>query len=53
MKFKPLYLVSVIVFNVISKFAGPNRHQLPAEDAALPADLPYKPLLLYHPKVGC
>jgi len=32
-------------------FVGPNRHQQQTEDATLPAELPYRPLLLYHPKV--
>jgi len=31
--------------------AGPNRHQQQSEDATLPAELPHRPLLLYHPKV--
>jgi len=43
------FLLSYLMLSML--FIGPNRHQLLAEDALLPAELPLKPLLLYHPKV--
>jgi len=59
-KYYVICVFLIVMFNVnelcqltvaLVMLIGPNRHQQQTEDAALPAELPYRPLLMYHPKV--